>query len=308
MKYLKQWNLFEASRGGGLTTKQIQWLDMRGAWSLNPQTGLVDIEGDFRWTSTLGKSFGGVKFGRVSSDFECRQNKLITLEGAPQEVGGNFDCRANKLTSIEGAPQVVKGDFKCSSNKITSLEGAPQEVRGNFECMSNQLTSLEGSPREVGGNFDCDFNRITSLEGSPQVVGGNFRCTSNDLTSLKSAPREVGGDFDCGYNSLRSLEGAPDVIGGLFIFTIGTITYKIPWSIEGFIEGLIIDPDLFAFVSDPQTLFKKYPEAFKNALNDPKQINRMPRDWAVKALEIIGEDPDLIDTYNKLGDYGFLDD
>ena len=34
----------------------------------------------------------------------------------------------------------------------------------------------------------------------------------------------------------------------------------------------------------------------------------MPKDWAVKALEILGEDPNILGTYNKLGDYGFLDD
>jgi hypothetical protein len=38
-------------------------------------------------------------------------------------VGENFDCRNNKLTSLEGAPEVVGGSFDCRNNNLTSLEG-----------------------------------------------------------------------------------------------------------------------------------------------------------------------------------------
>jgi hypothetical protein len=84
----------------------------------------------------------------------------MSLEGAPQSVGGDFDCSSNQLTSLEGAPRSVGGGFSCSSNQLTSLEGAPQSVGGGFYCRTNQLTSLEGAPQSVGGYFYCGYNPV----------------------------------------------------------------------------------------------------------------------------------------------------
>jgi hypothetical protein len=76
----------------------------------------------------------GIKFGKISGSFLCGNNKLTSLEGAPQEVGGYFECYSNQLTSLEGAPQEVGGRFICRYNQLTSLVGAPQEVGGDFDC------------------------------------------------------------------------------------------------------------------------------------------------------------------------------
>ena len=150
-------SLFEAK--AGLTPRQESFLNRYtfGSWTYNPATGLVDVKGDFdcNGRGTI-KTFRGVKFGKVSGDFYCRENKLTSLAGAPQEVGRNFDCSRNQLTSLEGAPQEVSGNFKCEKNQLTSLEGAPQKVGGIFRCLENNLTSLEGAPQEVGGDFYCD--------------------------------------------------------------------------------------------------------------------------------------------------------
>ena len=127
-------------------------------WTLNEKTGLVDIEGDFSCYHVYGESltdFKGVKFGVVTGRFNCQSNKLTSLEGAPQEVGGDFICRINKLTSLVGAPRKVGEFFDCANNELTSLVGAPQEVGGPFDCGDNKLTSLEGAPQEVGGHFRC---------------------------------------------------------------------------------------------------------------------------------------------------------
>lgn len=40
-------------------------------------------------------SFLPVRFGKVEGNFFCRNNKLISLEGAPQAVGGVFFCNCN---------------------------------------------------------------------------------------------------------------------------------------------------------------------------------------------------------------------
>ena len=224
MKNLKTYRMFESSVA--LTPEQVEWLDQctRGTWELNPQTGLVDVDGDLHCYYQGLSDFKGVRFGKVGKDFYCHSNQLTTLEGAPREVGGDFYCDDNQLTSLEGAPQKVGGDFYCDDNQLTSLEGAPQKVGGDFVCDDNQLTTLEGAPREVGGDFSCDKNQLASLEGAPQKVGGNFYCSYNQLTTLEGAPREVGGNFVCGYNQLATLEGAPQKVGGSFYCRNNTVS------------------------------------------------------------------------------------
>ena len=112
----------------------------------------------------------------VKGDFDCSQNQLISLAGAPRTVGGYFDCSQNQLTRLVGAPQTVGRDFFCSYNQLTSLVGAPITVRENFFCSYNQLTSLAGAPRTVEGDFSCTYNHLISLAGAPQTVKGSFGC------------------------------------------------------------------------------------------------------------------------------------
>ena len=78
---------------------------------------------------------------------------------------GNFDCNNNNLTSLEGAPKEINGSFDCSNNNLTSLEGAPKEINGYFDCSNNNLTSLKDAPKKINGSFDCYNNNLTSLEG-----------------------------------------------------------------------------------------------------------------------------------------------
>ena len=201
-----------------LTQEQIEWLDKcaNRAWSLNPQTGLVDVKRDFICSEQGLLDFKGVKFGVVGGDFRCDLNELTTLVGAPQSVGGNFDCRSNQLTTLVGAPQNVGEDFYCRDNQLTSLEGAPLKVGDYFSCERNQLTSLEGAPQSVGGSFVCHTNLLTSLEEAPQRVDGDFFCDRNLLTSLVGAPQEIKGSFICSDNQLTSLMGAPQRVDGDF--------------------------------------------------------------------------------------------
>ena len=138
-------------------------------WTIN--NGLVDVDGyvELSLFSNPISGFMGVggilteiplKFGNVSVDFDCHDNKLTSLEGAPQSVGRDFNCRRNQLTSLEGGPQSVGGNFVCQANQLTSLEGSPKSVSGNFYCDYNQLRSLEGGPQSVGGIFFCQGNPV----------------------------------------------------------------------------------------------------------------------------------------------------
>jgi hypothetical protein len=166
-----------------LTQEQINWLDKcaKGC-TLNLQTGLVDVDGGFYCSNQGLKDFKGVKFGKVTGYFDCDNNSLTTLEGAPKRVGEYFSCSNNQLTSLVGAPKRVGEYFSCSNNQLTSLVGAPKRVGWYFNCTNNQLTSLVGAPQKAGA-FYCKNNRLTSLEGAPLKVGGEFWCDANPVSA-----------------------------------------------------------------------------------------------------------------------------
>ena len=219
MRHIKEYHrLFENTQE--LAREQKNWLNKctDGTWEINPQTGLIDVYGDFECKEQRLPDFKGVRFGKVTLSFNCSDNSLTSLAGAPQSVGKFFNCYDNSLTSLVGAPQEVGASFDCSNNSLTSLEGLPNGfvLGGSFYCSENSLTSLAGLPDgfSADGNFNCSDNSLTSLKGSPQTVGGNFNCSDNQLTSLKGAPQRVDRIFDCSDNSLTSREGSPQEVGG----------------------------------------------------------------------------------------------
>jgi len=136
-------------------------------------------------------------------------------------VTGYFDCSNNNLTSLDGAPASVDRHFDCSSNNLTSLDGAPRSVGLSFYCGNNKLTSLVGAPSSVGGYFDCHSNKLTSLVGAPSSVGLGFDCGSNNLTSLAGAPSSVGGACYCSDNAtkftIEQVRAVCDVKGTIFV-------------------------------------------------------------------------------------------
>ena len=189
---------------------------------LNPQTNRYDYDGDLDRDAlnilfvSEDKDGFTINFGKVTGNFNCSELGLISLKGAPTEVGETFWCSGNELISLKGAPQKVGEGFDCSFNPLTSLKGAPQEVGGDFDCYKSHLTSLKGAPQKVGEDFNCSRNELTSLEGAPQEVGGIFCCYETSLISLEGAPQKVGKDFNCSRNQLTSLEGAPQTVGRSF--------------------------------------------------------------------------------------------
>ena len=189
MKNLKTYRMFESVMG--LTPEQVQWLDKctKGTWTLNPQTGLVDVKGDFNCYGQGLTDFKGVKFGEVKLGFYCGNNDLTSLVGAPQEVGGRFYCNLNRLDSLEGAPLRVGGDFDCRNNHLISLEGAPQVIRGYFNCADNQLTSLEGAPHKVDGYFVCYNNPVTGI--TLKTIFDKMQQVTSYLAAVESLWSEI---------------------------------------------------------------------------------------------------------------------
>lgn len=77
------------------------------------------------------------QFGVVTGSFECFDCGLVSLAGAPREVGEGFDCSTNKLRSLVGGPISVKEWYLCKGNDLENLKGAPQICGGKFDCSEN---------------------------------------------------------------------------------------------------------------------------------------------------------------------------
>ena len=64
---------------------------------------------------------------KVENYFDCTDNFLTSLEGAPKEVGGNFYCPYNPLTSLEGLPKEIGEDLYISFAK--EIHFTEEEIR-----------------------------------------------------------------------------------------------------------------------------------------------------------------------------------
>jgi hypothetical protein len=143
MKHIKTYQIFEGLKDP-LNREQIDWLnkciDRNGVWSSQHFPRQIRVNGDFNCSGQNLENFMDIVFAGVS---------------------GKFNCINNQLTSLKGAPSFVDRDFLCSGNQLTSLKGAPKSVGGNFSCGNNQLISLEGAPEKIGGNLRCSDNPIS---------------------------------------------------------------------------------------------------------------------------------------------------
>ena len=205
-------------------------------YTINPD-GSIDVDGDVILTKN--RAIGShshdfkldklpLKFRRVTGDFDCRSNKLTSLEGAPEYVGGVFDCSHNLLVTLEGGPKEVVKGYVCWNNKLESLRGCAQiigtpENLADFNCSMNQLTDLFGMPQEIWGTINCGTNQLTDLTGCPKKIWGSLSCGKNQIESLQGAPDSIGIDFSCSDNLLKDLEYFPKEVGFLNNFRGGNV-------------------------------------------------------------------------------------
>jgi len=100
--------------------------DDRGLWSSDCNVTLYDLS-----LTRL-----PLKFGHIRGDFDCSENNLTTLWGAPHTIDGDFWCYENLLTNLQGGPEIVGGNYWCNTNELTSLEGV-KLITTNFWCHRN---------------------------------------------------------------------------------------------------------------------------------------------------------------------------
>ena len=292
-KVCKELELEEPTWSGKLTPRQIEALNKVSinpydkdkksmTWSVNPETGLVDIKGEFvanRSEFFKGGTLGGIKFGVVEGKFDVHAIGLTTLEGCPREV--------RKGVGGYG----LEGNFRCSNNKIENLIGGPIKVEGFYlldNC--NQLKSLEGMPEEVGGYFSIQSCReIGSLEGAQKLKATGFVCSSTSVKNLKGAPEVLSGKHpyfkanNC--YGLTSLEGAPKLVQDAGI--------QLPeYSFENCgnlytLEGLPLEGEYIVSLSKNGLK----PIVLENAL----MVAKKTRSWIVAYLSMF-TDPEFIKT------------
>ena len=109
-----------------------------------------------------------VKFRFVMRDFSCQNNKLVSLKGTPDIVGGSFDCSFNKLESLEYCPDFVTMNFHCNNNELKSLKYCTKKINFGFDCSTNNLTSLNDLP-EIDGTVYIAENPIKTLKGLKNI-------------------------------------------------------------------------------------------------------------------------------------------
>jgi hypothetical protein len=114
----------------------------------------------------------------VTGDFDCADNKLTTLEGAPQTVGGIFYCDAFQLESgkwnLEGWLEVLRTGSPEAQKLISTIIGADG---WNSEISSNPVGTLlrlaavwDRLPEDIQGKIRIpsdrqdDFDNFLDLE------------------------------------------------------------------------------------------------------------------------------------------------
>lgn len=233
MPHVLPFLLFETSSRSGLTKVQKEFLNrwVKGRWSYDPETGLVNVRGNFTCHDYGLTSIRGLSFGYISGNVDLTDTKITSLTGFPHTVGGDFLIMRNQISSLEGGPKQVGGDFDCSENKLNSLKGAPEKVDIDFVCSDNSLSSLEGAPYEIGGYFRYDSLLINSANWnergwlkilasqsetpqekslvvtllSPEVLADFFKSNPMELDLLDDHP-----DLK---QQILSLTGLPDISG-----------------------------------------------------------------------------------------------
>ena len=129
------------SAGVELTKEQKNWLDKctEGTWRVNPQTGEVDVQGDFECRHSNLDSFKLVRFGHVSGSFSCSSNKLTSLKGFPMEIKGGIDLEPNPIwKEIEPMVSGMSDDEKRFFYKFAAVDQT-----GTAESLERIARSIE---------------------------------------------------------------------------------------------------------------------------------------------------------------------
>lgn len=122
----------------------VSWLERRKIANYE----LIE-DREYGYTVNVGESvylysrklkFIKVKFNIISGNFDCSDNNLISLYGAPSKVYGNFSCSYNYLRTLRNSPEIVKGSLYSWGNRLEKIEVKDlPDIEGNIYVNNNPL-------------------------------------------------------------------------------------------------------------------------------------------------------------------------
>jgi hypothetical protein len=145
MIYLQTYQMFESMQDG-VTPEQRALLNSscqhyqknnkgvqpKDAWWVDPETGLVNVGGNFilkdKWTEGL----LGIKFGKIGGYFNVNGAGLESASELPREIGTHLNAGGNKFRTLEGIGY-VKMSISVEDNLLVSLEGLTKELLSSFQ-------------------------------------------------------------------------------------------------------------------------------------------------------------------------------
>lgn len=303
MRHIKKYSQIFERFTGDLTKKQIDFLDsglkkLTDSWSINRETGEVDVDGSFVKSSGKITDLEGLNFGIVTGDFDLFLNPISSLEGCPTSVCGEFDVASSEIKSLKGGPRFIGGDAVFNDNSISSLDGSPEEVGGSLWLSDNRLETLKGLTQNIGYSLIVSNNGLTTLEGAPKKVIGNFNCSYNRLKNLIGGPEIVEGSYSCMGMKLDSLEGAPREVGEYFI--LGDKDKPFEWSPKGKL-GYVRDNPESAKLLIPTMKFEEILDEVKEnpSLMAALEYDEHLSDRVIKELGLDKMGPDLLRMIKK---------
>lgn len=128
--------------------KNNQGFQPKDAWWVDPETGLVNVGGNFILKDGWKEGLLGIRFGRVNGYFNVIGAGLEDPSELPREIGTHLNAGDNKFRTLEGIG-FVKKSISVENNLLISLEGMTNELLGGFNP-SSKFSTADRNPVRSG--------------------------------------------------------------------------------------------------------------------------------------------------------------
>ena len=162
MIYLQTYQMFESLQDG-VTPEQRALLNAscqfyqknnkgvqpEDAWWVDPETGLVNVGGNFVLKKGSTNGLLGIKFGKIGGYFNVIGAGLEDASELPREIGTHLNAEDNKFRTLEGIG-LVKKSISVDGNLLVSLEGIEKDLLGEFNHILPTgifLSKVQGAAR-----------------------------------------------------------------------------------------------------------------------------------------------------------------
>ena len=167
----------------------------KDAWWVDPETGLVNVGGNFILKDEWKEGLLGIKFGKIGGYFNVTGAGLEDASELPREIGTHLNAGGNKFRTLEGIG-LVKMTISVENNLLVSLEGLTKDllrsadrnpVRAGFlrddleDVLSGQETwtgiylSIIAGDYAIKKDPDGSIEWILKNKLSPEVLGEEIR-------------------------------------------------------------------------------------------------------------------------------------